>query len=480
MSDETNTPESNKGQKDNLFDFDRSKADFHFPERHKFDAGYGLSPETIDYICDVKGEPDWIREFRQKALKVFESKPMPTKWATSEINKIDFSKIRYYLSDGERPKRSWDDVPDDVKRTFDRLGVPEQERKFLAGVEAQYDSESAYSNMREELHKQGVIFVNSTEGLKTHEEIFRPWFGKVIPTGDNKFSALNSAVFSGGSFIYVPKGVKLKHPLQAYFRINSENFGQFERTLIIADEGAELMYMEGCTAPQFETSTLHSAVVELVAMPHAKIQYVTVQNWSSNVFNLVTKRGLAHEGSEIRWIDCNIGSGLTMKYPCVVLKGRKARGEVISIALANNGQHQDTGAKMIHVADDTTSNIVSKSISIGEGRASYRGQVSIAKGLKGCKNNTECDALLLNAASRTDTYPAITVKGDAHAVEHEASVSQVSAEMLFYMQQRGLSQAAAMSLAVNGFINDLVQEFPMEYSVELRRLIDLEMEDSIG
>lgn len=470
----------NDADGENLFDFDRSKGDFHFPERHKYDAGYGLTPDTIDYICDVKGEPEWIREFRKNALRVFESKPMPTHWATEELNKIDFSKIRYYLSDGERPKRSWDDVPDDVKRTFDRLGVPEQERKFLAGVEAQYDSESAYSNMREELRSQGVIFVNSTEGLKEHEEIFRPWFGKVIPTGDNKFSALNSAVFSGGSFIYVPKGVKLKHPLQAYFRINSENFGQFERTLIIADEGSELMYMEGCTAPQFETSTLHSAVVELVAMPHAKIQYVTVQNWSSNVFNLVTKRGLAHEGSEIRWIDCNIGSGLTMKYPAVILKGRKARGEVISIALANNGQHQDTGAKMIHAADETTSNIVSKSISIGEGRATYRGQVSIASGLKGCKNNTECDALLLNAASRTDTYPAIIVKGDEHAVQHEASVSQVSEEMLFYLQQRGISRAAAMSLAVNGFINDLVQEFPMEYSVELRRLIDLEMEDSIG
>lgn len=302
-------------------------------------------------------------------------------------------------------------MPEDVKRTFERLGVPEQERQFLAGVEAQYDSESAYSNMKEELRSQGVIFVNSTEGLKHHEDVFRPWFGKVIPTGDNKFSALNSAVFSGGSFIYVPKGVKLKHPLQAYFRINSENFGQFERTLIIADEGAELMYMEGCTAPQFETSTLHSAVVELVALKGAKIQYVTVQNWSSNVFNMVTKRGLAMEDAEIRWIDCNIGSGLTMKYPAVVLKGRRARGEVISIALANTGQHQDTGAKMIHAADDTTSNIVSKSISIGEGRASYRGQVIMGKGLKGCKNNTECDALLLAANSRTDTYPAITVKG---------------------------------------------------------------------
>lgn len=470
----------NDNQGENLFDFDKAKGNFSFPERHRYDAGYGLTERTIDYICDIKQEPDWIRAFRKKALNVFESKPLPTHWATERLKEIDFSKIRYYLSDGERPKRSWDEVPEDVKRTFDRLGVPEQERLYLAGVEAQYDSESAYSNMRDELREQGVIFVNSTEGLKEHEEIFRPWFGKVIPTGDNKFSALNSAVFSGGSFIYVPPGVKLKHPLQAYFRINSENFGQFERTLIIADEGSELMYMEGCTAPQFETSTLHSAVVELVALKGAKIQYVTVQNWSSNVFNLVTKRGMAHEDAEIRWIDCNIGSGLTMKYPCVVLKGERARGEVVSIALANSGQHQDTGAKMIHAADYTTSNVVSKSISIGTGRASYRGQVYVPKGLKGCKNNTECDALLLHANSRTDTYPAITVRGNRNVVQHEASVSQVSEEMLFYMQQRGISKAAAMSLAVNGFINDLVQEFPMEYSVELRRLIDLEMEDSIG
>ena len=377
MSEGKDSPESS--DKEHLFDFDRSKGNFSYPEQHKYDAGYGLSEATIDYICDVKQEPEWIRQFRKNALSVFESKPLPLHWATEDIKKIDFDAIRYYLSDGQRPKRSWDDVPEDVKRTFERLGVPEQDKLFLAGVEAQYDSQSAYSNIKKDLQDQGVIFVNSTEGLKEHEEIFRPWFGKVIPTGDNKFSALNSAVFSGGSFIYVPKGVKLKHPLQAYFRINSENFGQFERTLIIADEGAELMYMEGCTAPQFETSTLHSAVVELVALKGAKIQYVTVQNWSSNVFNMVTKRGLAMEGAEIRWIDCNIGSGLTMKYPGVILKGRKARGEVISIAIANTGQHQDTGAKMIHVADDTTSNVVSKSISIGKGRASYRGQVVIPK-----------------------------------------------------------------------------------------------------
>ncbi|MGC6426356.1 MAG: Fe-S cluster assembly protein SufB [Akkermansiaceae bacterium] len=453
---------------------------FSFPENHKFDAGYGLTKDTIDYISKVKDEPEWVNEFRHRALEVFESKPMPTNWATEDLNNIDFDAIRYYLSDGAKPKRSWDDVPPEVLETFDRLGVPEQERAFLAGVEAQYDSEAAYSNVKEALADEGVIFVTCSEGLKEHEEIFRPWFGKVIPTGDNKFSALNSAVMSGGSFIYIPKGVKVKHPLQAYFRINSENFGQFERTLIIADEGSEVMYMEGCTAPKFETATLHSAVVELVAMKGAKIQYVTVQNWSSNVYNLVTKRGLAHEDAEIRWIDCNIGSRLTMKYPGVVMKGERARGEVISIALANDEQHQDTGAKMIHAANNTTSNVISKSISVGEGRSTYRGQVHIPKHLKGCKNNTECDALLINTNSRTDTYPAISVKGNQHVTQHEASVSQVSEEMLFYMQQRGLSEAQAMSLAVNGFINDLVDEFPMEYSVELKRLIELEMEGSVG
>lgn len=465
---------------DSPFNFDASKGNFSFPERHKYDAGYGLNADTIDYISDVKGEKQWIREFRHAALKRFFEMPLPTHWATKKLEELDFQKIRYYLSHGEKPVKTWDEVPDDVKRTFERLGVPEQERAFLAGVDAQYDSETAYNNMKDELRKQGVIFVNSTEGLMEHEEIFRPWFGKIVPVSDNKFSALNSAVFSGGSFIYVPKGVKLSHPLQAYFRINSESFGQFERTLIIADEGAELMYMEGCTAPQFDTSTLHSAVVELVALKGARIQYVTVQNWASNVFNLVTKRGMAMEDAEIRWIDCNIGSGLTMKYPAVVLKGRRARGEVVSIALAHDGQHQDTGAKMIHAADETTSNIVSKSISIGTGRASYRGQVTVPRHLKGCRNNTECDALLLHADSRTDTYPAITVKGNGSAVQHEATVSRISEEMLFYLQQRGISRSAAVSLAVNGFINDLVNEFPMEYSVELRRLIDLEMEDSVG
>lgn len=461
-------------------DIDREKGNFSYDTDYEYDAGIGLNKDVVDYIADVKEEDEWVRAFRQKALEVFNSKPLPTNWATKDLENIDFDKFRYYLSKGQQPSRTWDDVPDDVKETFERLGIPEQERAFLAGVEAQFDSEAAYSRMKDELAKDGVIFVGSTEGLKEHPEIFRKFFGKVIPTGDNKFSALNSAVFSGGSFIYVPPGVKVKQPLQAYFRINAENFGQFERTLIIADEGAEVTYMEGCTAPKFETTTLHSAVVELVALKGAKIQYITVQNWSANVFNLVTKRGLAEEDAEIKWIDCNIGSRLTMKYPGVILKGRRARGEVVSIALAGDDQHQDTGAKMIHAADETTSNIISKSISVGEGRSTYRGQVHIPKHLKGCRNNTECDALLINTNSRTDTYPAITVRGDDNSVQHEASVSKVSAEQIFYLMQRGLSEGEAMSLAVNGFVNDLVKQFPMEYSVELKRLIDLEMEGSVG
>lgn len=459
---------------------ERDVGNFHYDTQYEFDAGVGLSEQTIDYICDVKKEDDWVRDFRKKALKIFQDKPTPTHWASSDLENINYDAIRYYLSKGQRPSRSWDEVPDEVKETFERLGIPEKERAYLAGVEAQFDSEASYSNMKDELAKQGVIFVGSTEGLKEYPEIFRKWFGKVIPTGDNKFSALNSAVFSGGSFIYVPPGVKVKQPLQAYFRINAENFGQFERTLIIADEGAEVTYMEGCTAPQFETSTLHSAVVELVALKGAKIQYITVQNWSANVFNLVTKRGLAMEDAEVKWIDCNIGSRLTMKYPGVIMRGERARGEVLSIALAHDGQHQDTGAKMIHAADNTSSNIISKSISIGEGRSTYRGVVSIPRSLKGCKNNTECDALLINTNSRTDTYPAITVRGNQSTVQHEASVSKVSAEQIFYMMQRGIPEDEAMSLAVNGFVNDLIREFPMEYSVELKRLIDLEMEGSVG
>ena len=459
---------------------DRSAGDFSFAEDYAYNAGVGLNADVVRYISNIKNEDPWLLEFRLKALAQFERMENPTHWATKRLDDLDFQKIRYYLAKSAQKKKSWDDVPDDVKKTFERLGVPQQERAFLAGVDAQFDSESAYSNMKEYLEKDGVIFVDSTEGLKKYPEIFRKYFGKVIPISDNKYSALNSAVFSGGSFIYVPKGVKVKQPLQAYFRINAENFGQFERTLIIADEGAELMYMEGCTAPRFETGTLHSAVVELVALKGAKIQYVTVQNWSDNVFNLVTKRGMAEEDAQIRWVDCNIGSGLTMKYPAVVLKGKRARGEVISIALANKNQHQDTGAKMIHLADDTTSNITSKSVSIANGRASYRGLVYMPSTVENCKNNTVCDALLINSNSRTDTYPAVICAGENNSVQHEASVSKLSEEQIFYMRQRGLTEESAMSLAVNGFVNDLVKEFPMEYSVELKRLIELQMEGSVG
>jgi Fe-S cluster assembly protein SufB len=473
---------NNKTKRSNLSDIniDREKGNFHYREDYAYNAGIGLNEATIDYIAQVKAEEEWVRQFRLKGLKEFKDKELPTHWASKDIENIEFDKIRYYLAKGQKAQRSWENVPEDVKKTFERLGIPEQERKFLAGVEAQFDSEAAYSNIKELLAKKGVIFVGSTRGLKKYPQIFRPWFGKIVPITDNKFSALNSAVFSGGSFIYVPPGLKLKQPLQAYFRINAENFGQFERTLIIVDQDAELTYIEGCTAPKFETNTLHCAVVELVALPGAKLQYITVQNWSNNVFNLVTKRSIAMENAQIKWIDCNIGSRLTMKYPGIILKGKGAKGEVLSIALASDGQHQDTGAKIIHAAPNTTSNILSKSVSIGKGRASYRGIVHIPKHLKHCKNNTECDALLINPCSRTDTYPTITVQGNDNAVQHEAKVSKINEEQIFYMMQRGLSKTEAMSLSVNGFVNDLVHQFPMEYSVELKRLIDLEMEGAIG
>ncbi|MDR1528548.1 MAG: Fe-S cluster assembly protein SufB [Puniceicoccales bacterium] len=455
-------------------------ANFHYDIDYKYDAGVGLHEQTIDYISDVKNDAPWIREFRKTALKKFHEISLPT-WVTNRaVHDLDFSAIRYYLANDQLPQTSWEKVPQDVKTTFERLGVPEKERKFFAGVEAQFDSESAYSRIQEEVSKQGVIFVNSTEGLNKFPEIFRKYFGTVVPIADNKFSALNSAVFSGGSFIYVPKNVQVKQPLQAYFRINSERFGQFERTLIIVDEGAEVTYLEGCTAPKFETSTLHSAVVEIIAMKNAKIQYITVQNWSNNVFNLVTKRGVAHENAEIKWIDCNIGSRLTMKYPAIYLAGKYAKGEVLSLAVAADGQIQDTGAKMIHLSDNTSSNIISKSVSFGGGMASYRGVVNISKDLKDCKNNTVCDALLINPTSKTATFPKINVTGNKNIVQHEASVSKISEEQIFYMQQRGIPETQAVSLSVNGFINDLVREFPMEYSIEMKRLIDMQTEKAIG
>ncbi|MDR1435337.1 MAG: Fe-S cluster assembly protein SufB [Puniceicoccales bacterium] len=454
--------------------------DFHFDMSYALDAGMGLNQSTVEYISRVKNEDPWLRQFRLKALEIFRTLPMPEILKAHGVDDLDFDKIRYYLANDQAPQRTWDEVPPEIKETFDRLRIPEWERKFFAGVEAQFDSEAAYNRIQDALAKEGVIFVDSTVGLQRYPEIFRKYFASVVAVGDNKFSALNSAVFSGGSFIYVPKGVKVKQPLQAYFRINAQNFGQFERTLIVVDEDGEVTYMEGCTAPRFETATLHSAVVEVIALKNSKIQYITVQNWSNNVYNLVTKRSIAHENAEIRWIDCNIGSKLTVKYPAILLAGQRARGEVLSIALASDQQIQDTGAKMIHLAPNTTSNIISKSISKGNGLASYRGIVHIHPQIKGCKNNTQCDALLIDGDSRSDTYPKITVHGDKNNVQHEASVAKIDEERLYYLQQRGISKAQATSLCVNGFVNDLIQEFPLEYGVELKRLIDLEINQSGG
>ncbi|MDR0444822.1 MAG: Fe-S cluster assembly protein SufB [Puniceicoccales bacterium] len=464
----------------NIAGTEHTHSDFSYDLSYALDAGKGLSHATIDYISDAKGECPWIRQWRHEALDIFLRKPMPQGWPPEVLQQLRFEDFHYYLAQGTESKKSWEDVAPEVKKTFERLGIPEQERKFLAGVEAQFDSEAAYSRIQSTLQRQGVIFVSSSEGLAHYPEIFRKYFGQIVPVGDNKFSALNSAVFSGGSFIYVPPYVKVTQPLQAYFRINAENSGQFERTLIIVDEGAEMTYMEGCTAPSFSKAMLHSAVVELVVLPHAKVQYISVQNWSRDVFNLVTKRGVAYENSEIRWIDCNIGSKLTMKYPCIILKEKHAKGEMVSISVAHDGQWQDTGAKMIHLSSGTSSRIVSKSISIGTGIASTRSFVDVHPSLEDCKNHTQCDALLLDAQSHSCTSPAIRVWGNLHSVQHEASVSKISEEQLFYLQQRGIPKAQALSLSVNGFINDLIQEFPMEYSVELKRLIELEMEGAVG
>ncbi|MDE6431987.1 MAG: Fe-S cluster assembly protein SufB [Opitutales bacterium] len=479
MTSDKDLPDDQQDERYEYSDAQRA-GDFKYDIEYTYDAGYGLTHDTVDYIADVKKDAPWLRQFRHDALDTFFKTSLPKWFHHDSVRQLNFDTIRYYLAQEGRPKRSWDDVPDDIKATFERLGVPEKERRFLAGVEAQFDSESAYSRIKDHLQKLGVIFVDSTVGLNSYPDIFRKYFASVISVSDNKFSALNSAVFSGGSFIYVPRGVKVEQPLQAYFRINSENFGQFERTLIIVDEGAELTYMEGCTAPKFETSNLHSAVVEIVALAHAKVQYITVQNWSNSVYNLVTKRAIAHESADVRWIDCNIGSKLTTKYPAIVLSGEYAHGEVLSIAVASNGQHQDTGAKMIHMADNTCSNIVSKSISIGNGVATYHGLVRCTKGTTKCKNKTCCDALLLNSDSCTATYPKIFTDGNGNTIEHEASVSRITDEQIFYMMQRGIPEKNAISLSVNGFVNDLVREFPMEYSVELKRLIALETEKFVG
>jgi len=453
---------------------------FHDPEDYFLKAPKGIDHEVVEMISRKKNEPDWMREIRHKALDIFLSKPMPTWGDTEMLGQIDFDNIHYYIKPKGEQAQDWDDVPEDIKNTFDRLGVPEAERKFLAGVTAQYESEVVYHSIEKSLVEQGVLFMDMDSALREHPEIVRKYFGTVIPTRDNKFSALNTAVWSGGSFIYIPKNTKVDIPLQAYFRINAENMGQFERTLILADEGSSVHYIEGCTAPTYSSDSLHSAVVELIAMKGAHIRYTTIQNWSTNVYNLVTKRAHAYEDAVVEWVDGNIGSKLTMKYPSIVLKGERAHGEVLSIAFAGHGQHQDAGAKMIHAAPNTTSRIVSKSISKDDGRSSYRGLVKIARGCSGCKTNVECDALLIDEQARSDTYPTMDIAENDVRVEHEARVSKVGEEQLFYLQSRGLDADKARLMIVNGFIEPFVKELPMEYAVELNRLIELEMEGSIG
>ncbi|GIV76162.1 Fe-S cluster assembly protein SufB [Litorilinea aerophila] len=451
---------------------------FHDDIQPVFKAERGLSHKVIDQISDQKNEPDWMRQFRHEALDIFLSKPLPT-WG-ADLSGINFDEIYYYLRPTEGQGRSWDEVPESIKNTFERLGIPEAERKFLAGVGAQYDSEVVYHSLRQEWEKLGVIFLDMDSGLREHEDIVREYFATVIPAADNKFAALNSAVWSGGSFVYVPKGVHVDIPLQAYFRINAQNMGQFERTLIIVEEGASVHYVEGCTAPIYSSNSLHSAVVEIIVKKNARCRYTTIQNWSTDVYNLVTKRAVAYEGATMEWIDGNLGSKVTMKYPAVYMMGPKAHGEILSIAFAGHGQHQDAGGKVIHAAPYTSSKIVSKSISKDGGRASYRGLLRVAKGAHHSKSNVVCDALLLDEKSRSDTYPYIEIEEDNVSVGHEASVSKIGEEQLFYLMSRGISEDEAAAMIVGGFIEPLVKELPMEYAVEMNRLIQLQMEGTIG
>jgi Fe-S cluster assembly protein SufB len=457
-----------------------SKWGFHDPVEYFHKGRKGLDHEVVEMMSRMKKEPEWIRKFRHDSLDTFLSKPMIGWGNTDLLNTIDFDNIYYYVKPTEKQSQSWDDVPEDIKNTFDKLGIPEAERKFLAGVSAQYESEVVYHSMREDLEKKGVLFTDMDTGLKEHSKVVRKYFATVIPPTDNKFAALNSAVWSGGSFIYVPPGVDVEIPLQAYFRINMENMGQFERTLIIADEGARVHYIEGCTAPVYSTSSLHSAVVELIALEGSYIRYTTIQNWSHNIYNLVTKRGVAHKDATIEWVDGNIGSKLTMKYPCVYLVGEGARAEVLSIAFAGRDQHQDSGAKVIHAAPNTSSSITSKSISKDGGRSSYRGLAKVYPRSTGCRVNVQCDALLIDEESRSDTYPTMEIEEKDTRVEHEATVSKVGDEQLFYLMSRGLTEQEARLLIVNGFIEPFTKELPMEYAVELNRLIEIEMEGSVG
>jgi len=471
-------PEENEALRGINADYEE-RFGFHDPENYLYKAPKGLSRELVEKISEFKSEPAWMREFRLKALEHFLARPMPT-WGSPALAEVDFDDIHYFVRASERAERSWDEVPDDVKKTFDRLGIPEAERKFLAGVGAQYESEVVYHQVREDLEKQGVIFMDMDSGLREHEDLVREHFATIIPANDNKLAALNSAVWSGGSFVYVPPGVHVEMPLQAYFRINTENMGQFERTLIIADEGSYVHYVEGCTAPTYSSDSLHSAVVELIAKPGARIRYTTVQNWSANVFNLVTKRAVAQRDATVEWVDCNLGSKLTMKYPSVYLMGERAHGEILSIAFAGHGQHQDAGGKIIHVAPHTTSNIFAKSISKDGGRSSYRGLLEVAKGATEARSKVVCDALLLDEHSRSDTYPTIRISEDDVNVGHEATVSKVGDEQLFYLRSHGINEEDASKLIVNGFIEPIVKELPMEYAVEMNRLIELQMEGSIG
>ncbi len=442
-------------------------------------ARKGLDHDIIDQISDHKGEPDWMREFRHKSLDIFFAKPMPN-WGP-DLSEIDFDDIYYYIKPtDEESVDDWDDVPSYIRETFDRLGVPEAERKFLAGLGAQFESEMVYHSLRQEWEKLGVIFVSIEDGLRDYPELFREYFATLAPPTDNKFAALNSAVWSGGSFIYVPAGVKLDIPLQGYFRINAEAMGQFERTLIIVEEGASVHYIEGCTAPIYTKNSLHTGVIEIIVKKNARMRYTTVQNWSNNVYNLVTQRAVAYEGATMEWVDSNLGSRITMKYPAVIMLGERAHGEVLSMAFAGKGQVQDAGGKVIHAAPNTSSKIVSKSISKDGGRSSYRGLLKVTPGAHGAKSQVVCDALLLDSDSRSDTYPYIEIAEDDVEVGHEASVSKINEEQLFYLMSRGISEEEATGMIVGGFIEPLVKELPMEYAVELNRLIQLQMEGSIG
>ncbi|MFN3285859.1 MAG: Fe-S cluster assembly protein SufB [bacterium] len=459
-------------------DLDQYQWGFHMPENYVFKSRKGLSREVVEEISYLKGEPDWMRAFRLHSLEVFWKKPLPT-WGP-DLSSIDFDDIYYYIKPTDRPARSWDELPQEIKDTYERLGIPEAERKFLAGVGAQYESEVVYHSLKEEWEKLGVIFVDTDTAVKQYPDLVREYFGTVVPPEDNKFAALNSAVWSGGSFIYVPAGVRVDIPLQAYFRINAENVGQFERTLIIVEPGAYVHYVEGCTAPIYTTDSLHSAVVEIIVKEGARCRYTTIQNWSKNVYNLVTKRAVAYRDATMEWVDGNLGSKITMKYPSVYLVEPGAKAEILSVAFAGAGQHQDPGGKVIHAAPYTQSSIVSKSISKDGGRAGYRGLVKVYKGARGSKCAVRCDALILDDRSRSDTYPTMEIDEEDVQITHEATVSKVSDEQLFYLMSRGIQEDEAMNMIVRGFIEPIAKELPLEYAVELNRLIALEMEGSVG